>query len=97
MEWNVTWNEEKRLTNIDKHGVDFEGIYEVFDGREALVVEDKRKNYGENRFNMIVEYIETVLHVTFTLRKGAYHLISVRRASRKERSVYYERTSNQGV
>jgi hypothetical protein len=88
MTWRVTWNEDKRQQNIAKHGIDFEGLFDVFDGRGALVVEDQRKEYGEIRYNMLVETSDNILHITFTLRAGAYHLISARRASRKERKAY---------
>ena len=88
MTWRVTWNEDKREQDIAKHGIEFEGQFDAFDGRRALVVEDQRKDYCEIRYNMLVKFSNNILHITFTLRAGAYHLIPARRASRKERKAY---------
>lgn len=89
MTWRVTWNEDKREQSIAKHGIDFEGLFDTFDGHRALVVEDRRRGYGEIRYNMLVKFSNTILHVTFTLRAGAYHQISARRARWKERKAYH--------
>jgi uncharacterized DUF497 family protein len=43
------WDEEKRLSNIEKHGFDFVGIEKVFDGETATILDD-RFDYGEKRF-----------------------------------------------
>ena len=44
----VEWDEQKRHTNIAKHGVDFVAAARVFDG-PILEVEDRRRDYGEMR------------------------------------------------
>jgi hypothetical protein len=41
----VEWDEQKRHTNIAKHGVDFVAVARAFDGR-ILEVEDRRGDYG---------------------------------------------------
>ena len=43
-----TWDEHKRLSNVAKHGLDFEDAHGVFTD-EALAVEDTRREYGESR------------------------------------------------
>jgi uncharacterized DUF497 family protein len=87
----TSWDDAKREENIRKHLFDFVAVQEVFDGRFALVREDRRRDYGEPRFNMLVEFRGRIVNVTFTPRDRKYHLISVRPASRKERRVYHAR------
>ncbi|WP_439498704.1 BrnT family toxin [Bosea sp. (in: a-proteobacteria)] len=84
-----SWDDGKRSLNIANHGYDFADLAEAFDGRFALVREDRRFDYGEDRYNMLVELRGRILNVTFTPRAGLMHLISVRPASRDERSVYH--------
>ena len=45
----MEWDEQRRHTNIAKHGVDFVAAARVFDG-PILEVEDRRRDYGEMRF-----------------------------------------------
>lgn len=87
----TSWDDEKRERNAREHAYDFPAVQEVFDGRFCVTREDRRKDYSETRYNMLVEYRDRIINVTFTLRGGKYRLISVRPASRKERIVYRDR------
>jgi uncharacterized DUF497 family protein len=42
------WDEYKRQVNIQKHGVDFIDVPEIFDGG-VVIVPDERSDYGETR------------------------------------------------
>ncbi len=42
------WNEQKRLTNIRKHGIDFRDAWQLFDA-PMLVALDERADDGEDR------------------------------------------------
>ncbi|PKR87362.1 BrnT family toxin [Pleomorphomonas diazotrophica] len=86
-----SWTDAKQDTNISKHGFDFADVEEVFDGRFCVTREDRRFDYGEDRYNMLTEYKGHIINVTFTPRDGKHHLISVRLASREERKVYHGR------
>ncbi|WP_407522060.1 BrnT family toxin [Methylobacterium oryzisoli] len=68
--------------------MDFSDLDEAFDGRFALVSEDKRRAYGEQRFNMLVEIGGLIFSITFTPRPPKHRIISARLASRKERKTY---------
>jgi uncharacterized protein len=83
-----TWHDGKREANLASHGYDFADIEEVFDGRFCVTRLDARKDYGEARYNMLVEFKGRVLNITYNSRAGRIHLISVRPASREERTVY---------
>jgi uncharacterized DUF497 family protein len=43
------WDEQKRLTNVRKHGTDFRDAIEIFAG-DTVMMEDDRFDYGERRF-----------------------------------------------
>src|ERR1051325_8082055 len=86
-----SWDDGKQASNLAKHGYDFADMAEAFDGRFAVTRQDTRFGYGEQRYNMLVEFHNRIVNLTFTPRAGKAHLISVRPASREERSVYREK------
>ncbi len=58
------WDEAKRRSNIQKHGIDFIGIEIVFGG-ETVTVQDDRFDYGETRFvtvGMLKGHLVVVTH-----------------------------------
>ncbi|MHC5720116.1 MAG: BrnT family toxin, partial [Nostoc sp.] len=44
-----TWDENKRQSNLGKHGFDFVDASQVFEGA-TFTFEDERYAYGEQRF-----------------------------------------------
>jgi uncharacterized DUF497 family protein len=76
---------------LKSHGYDFADVAEAFDGRFCVTRLDARKDYGEARCNMLVEFKSRVLNITFNPRAG--RLISARPASREERVVYHAKKS----
>ena len=44
------WDSAKADTNERKHGVPFSLAGRVFDDPTCLILEDRRRNYGEERF-----------------------------------------------
>ncbi|HWN48951.1 MAG TPA: BrnT family toxin [Xanthobacteraceae bacterium] len=85
-----SWDDGKRALNIANHGYDFADLQEVFDGRFLVTRRDDRFDYGELRYNMLVEFQDRIINITFTPRAGRVHLISARPASREERKVYHD-------
>jgi uncharacterized DUF497 family protein len=83
------WDEDKAAANLRSHGIPFNEAVLVF--RDPLAVEtiDDRKNYGEERINILGMYRKTVLHVTYTEREGRIRIISARRAEKHEQEDYY--------
>lgn len=88
------WADPKNEQNIKDRQIDFADLDAAFDGRFAVVVEDKRRDYGEQRFNMLVELYGVILHITFTPRPPRERIISARIASRKERRTYHAKQQN---
>ena len=90
------WDEGKNQQNLDKHGIAFEDVLSVFANREALTLEDKRRDYGEPRYVVLCPLQNMLVHVTYTVRGGSIRLISARRASRREKRDYERRKPDQG-
>jgi uncharacterized DUF497 family protein len=81
------WTEHKRKINLEKHGVDFK-LVEFFEWEGAEVFPDRRKEYPEER---LVAYgrITGRLHcLVFTVESGRIHVISLRKANKKEVKRY---------
>ena len=90
----TVWDDAKRDINIRLRAIDFAELDDAFDGRFALTVADRRRDYNEPRFNTLVALNGFVLNVTFTPRDGKYRIISARLASRKERRLYDARSQD---
>ncbi|MBL8349092.1 MAG: BrnT family toxin [Burkholderiaceae bacterium] len=88
----VTVDPSKSERNESERGLPF-ALAKESDWRSALVSEDSRRDYGERRFQA-VGFIEQHLHVLdFTPRGSGVHVISLRRANRRERNRYAAQTA----
>ena len=85
------WDKKKNESNRQKHGISFDEAKTIFHG-PMLTVEDKRKDYDENRKISIGELENGIaaLVVVHTDRKNVVRIISARKANKKERGLYYE-------
>jgi uncharacterized protein len=66
------WDESKNQHNLEKHGIAFEDVLSVFGNREALALEDKRRDYGEPRYVVLCPLQDVLIHVTYTVRGGRH-------------------------
>jgi uncharacterized DUF497 family protein len=89
---DAEWDENKRLANIAKHGIDFADAAQVFEGpiRER---EERRRDYREDRFSTVGEVDGRLLYVVYTRRRDRIRIISARRAGQDEREEYYKSRS----
>ena len=79
------WDEDKNKKNIQKHGIDFVDVPEVFK-LPMLTGLNHRKEYGEDRWIGIGLLKNIVVVVVFTERKDEItRLISARKATKHER------------
>jgi uncharacterized DUF497 family protein len=86
-----TWDEAKRRRNIAERGIDFAEV-ERFDLDNAYVFVDAREDYGELR-EVAFGFIGERLHVLVFTRRGAdVHVISLRKANRREVRRHDEHT-----
>jgi len=84
------WDKRKCKSNINKHGIDFADITEVFN-LPHLVKEDTRHDYGERRWIILGKMNDIIVIIVFTVRKNIIRIISARKANKNERKIYHER------
>jgi len=85
----IAWNQEKRLGNLRKHGLDFADAERVFSGY-TLTRPDHRFAYGEARFSTMGLLRDMVVVIAHTETDEEIHVISMRKAERHEREKYFE-------
>ncbi len=93
----ITFDAVKNDKNIAERGLSFERVAELA-WNTALAVEDTRGDYGERRLR-VAALLGQRLHIAIiTMRGDAVHVISFRKANRKEVKLYgqQKRTSSLG-
>lgn len=85
----VVWDEAKRRTNLRKHGLDFADSEDVFAGL-TCTIEDGRFVYGEQRFVTLGMLRDTVVVEAHTETPRELRIISMRKATRNEQTLYFE-------
>ena len=88
--WN--WDEDKRQTNLAKHGVDFAAVA-GFDWATAVIEPDNRFDYGEVREVATGELNGRLYIVTFTKRGDVTRIINMRKANGREVQKWINRKS----
>jgi hypothetical protein len=87
------WDEQKRLANVKKHGIDFMDVPEVFDS-DVVIIPDERFDYGETRFLLIGILKSQVVVVSYTERGENIRIISARKATKNEQIYFFQQISN---
>jgi len=82
------WNEEKRKSNIAKHGLDFVDSKYVFDSVTFTFVDD-RFDYGEQRFIKLGIMKGMVVAIAHTEKDDVIRIISMRKPTKNEQKIYY--------
>lgn len=84
------WDENKRSSNIQKHGVDFVDATEIFNDHNRIETVDDRNDYGEERLQTIGYALPGLLFVVYTYRDDMTkrRIISARKASKREKAIY---------
>jgi hypothetical protein len=88
----IEFDPVKSVKNERVRGLPFAEAAPLFNG-PRLEWEDRRKDYGEVRFNTLGEIEGRVFFVTFTRREEAVRIISFRRANTKETRLYRQHFS----
>jgi uncharacterized protein len=84
----VVWDESKRRANLRKHGLDFADAGLVYGSPDKVTFSSPRKDEERLVDMATVEQAGTVLVLVYVERGADVRIISFRRASRRERSVY---------
>lgn len=82
------WNPAKCAKNIAERGLDFADVVVGFADTKKRIAKDERKNYGEERFNMLATIQGRVFHITYTERGSVTWIISARKANKREQRRY---------
>lgn len=85
------WDDEKEKINIIKHGIDFTTAARVFKDENRLELYDEAHSDFEDRYITIglIDEVAYLVMVVYTEREEAIRLISARKATQKERRMYY--------
>ena len=85
------WDGRKAAANRAKHKVTLEEASTVFGDPLGRITDDPRHSEGEERFVLLGQSEKRrLLVVMFTERGETIHLISARKATRRERREYEE-------
>jgi len=83
------WDEGKRLSNLEKHGIDFNRARTIWRGDVIDPAAERRVEDEVRRLALgVVGKDEIVIAVVYTDRGEVRRIISARRATRYERQRY---------
>ena len=89
-----SWDAQKALNNLKKHGVPFEEAATIFVDPDALDWDDPEHSYAEHRSKRLgMSLAGRILIVVYTQRRSKHgqeliRIISARQATRQERKAY---------
>ena len=81
----ISYDPAKREKALADRGLDFEDAVVVFEGL-TVEVEDKRKDYGEQRIICYGLLAERMVVIGYTPRGAVRHIFSMRKANDREQT-----------
>jgi uncharacterized protein len=85
---NFEFDTSKSKANLDKHRIDFVEGQQLWEDEDRLVITARTED--EPRYVLIAAFGQKLWSAFYSHRKGRIRLISVRRARKEERELYYE-------
>jgi hypothetical protein len=83
------WDNQKSISNDQKHGVSFQEAITVFGDSLAISFNDPDHSLNESRFLMFgLSKLNRLLTVSFTERNNVVRIISAREITKSERRIY---------
>lgn len=79
------WDERKRLSNLEKHGLDFIDVGVIFESSHIVV---PSAHGSEERFLAVGTFERRFVTVVYAMRGEIVRIISFRRARHEERAAY---------
>ena len=86
-----THDPKERAANLKKHGYDFEDANQVIESGRAVTFEDRRFDYGEQRFITLGVLREEMVVIATAETDEEIRVISMRKAERNEQEIYYSK------
>jgi len=87
------WDDAKTAANLARHGVSFDTVTLAFDDPHAMVRDDFRERYGEDRYALLGMVSDKLFYVAYTLTGDRIRIISARGAEPYERRLYQKANS----
>jgi uncharacterized protein len=87
------WDENKRLINLQRHGIDFADVFLIFESPLVSHVDD-RFDYGEIRYLTFGLLFGEVIVVAHTEDDEKFRVISARKAEKYEQEIYFNSIRN---
>lgn len=86
------WDNEKEKINIKKHKLSFSTAKFVFNDENRLEIFDEENSIDEERYITIgiIQQEPVVINVVYTERGQKIRIISARKATNRERKMYYD-------
>jgi uncharacterized protein len=91
---DISFDPAKNARNVAVHGSSLAQAAD-FGWHEALIAEDTRRDYGERRFQALGLIGMRVYVLVHTPREGRVHVISLRKANKREVRRYENKTKSQ--
>ncbi len=91
-----SWDDNKNISNKQKHGISFEEAQTVFFDENAIEFDDPDHSINEERFILLgLNQNLKILVVCHCCRKDdtEIRIISTRKATKKEQKAYFRRLS----
>ncbi len=89
----VEFDPDKDAANRAKHGLSLADAC-VLAWDKAVILPDTRRDYGELRFRAYAMMTNRLHMAVFTLRGGAFRIISLRQANERENRRYGQTSSS---
>jgi len=90
----ISFDPAKSDANVRERGLPFSLVKDEFDWATALIAEDRRKDYGEARYEAL-GYVGQRLHVVVYAPSGnSVRVISFRKANKREVRKYGKATQS---
>lgn len=90
MKYDYEWDENKKLANLEKHGLSFDDAKFVFSSQIVTFIDD-RYPYNEERYVTLGTLNKLVVIIVYTYRDSKIRIISMRKANEREQKIYQER------
>ncbi len=87
------WDDNKRQSNLAKHGFDFADAETVFTGA-TFTYEDDRFAYREQRFVTLGVLDQILVAIAHTEANNEIRVISMRRGTKREQLIFFQNLSN---
>ena len=82
------WDDTKNDACFERRGFDFAYAVRAFLDPQRIVAQDRRRDYGEDRYRLLGMIDGRTYVIVYTMRGPATRIVSARKANRKEVANY---------